>query len=85
MAWITLAQMLGEGALAAINAIREGTAEAEVKALDALDHVLAEARTHVSALRTLLEQNRLEAEKALHEKFNPEMTPLPDGETPTKA
>ena len=69
MPWMNLASLLSEGAIAAMRAVREGTAEAEVKALDALDQILAEAMKHVSTLRAAIAQNKADAEKALHDKF----------------
>jgi hypothetical protein len=75
MPWMTLATLLMEGGMAAIQAVKEGTAEAEAKALDALDHIIAEAQMHVSVLRAALAQNKADAEKALHEKFEPPTKP----------
>lgn len=82
--WITLVGLLVDATKATVEAVQSGTAEAEAKALDALDQLLSQAAAHISGLRLAIAQNRAAAEKELHDKFNPEVTPLPDGDPPTK-
>lgn len=75
--WLTLATLLIDATKATMDAIKEGTAESEAKALDALDALLAQSQSHVSKLREAIAANQEDAEKALHDKFDTTPQPTP--------